>query len=220
MSPRLPDPDIAARLVAVTARLLATEGEAAISARRVAREAGASTMAVYTYYGGMDELLAAVRREGFRRFGIELERPARTADPVADVMAQGWAYRHFALTDRHLYEVMFRGRLADPATAAPHDAEASMATFLSLVHRIERCAASGPWLIDDAVAAAEVVWSAAHGHCTIELSGYHDIAGRDPVASYGRCLLHLAIGFGQDPSAASASLARSRTRARRAGQLA
>jgi AcrR family transcriptional regulator len=220
MSPRLPDPDIAARLLEVAARLLATEGEAAVSARRVAREAGASTMAVYTYYGGMDELLAAVRREGFRRFGLELERPTRTADPVADVMAQGWAYRHFALADRHLYEVMFRSRLADPATAAPEDADASMATFLSLVHRIERCASVGPWLVDDAVAAAEVVWAAAHGHCMIELSGYHETVGRDPVASFGRCLLHLAIGFGQDPAAARAALARSRTRARRAGQLA
>jgi hypothetical protein len=166
----------------------------------------------------MKELLAAVRREGFRRFGLELERPALTSDPVADVMAQGWAYRHFARTERHLYDVMFRAR--PPGAAEVHDdADASMATFLSLVRRIERCGEVGPWLVEDAVSAAEVVWSTAHGHCTIELSGYHTGVGRDPVASYGRCLLHLAIGFGQDPAAAAKALARSRTRARRSGQL-
>jgi AcrR family transcriptional regulator len=218
MSPRRPDPAVAVRLLEVAARLLAVEGPAAVSARRVASEAGASTMAVYTHFGSMDELLAAVRREGFRRFGLELERPALTGDPVADVMAQGWAYRHFALTERHLYDVMFRAR---PPGVVEHqdDAESSMATFLSLVRRIERCGEVGPWLVADAVSAAEVVWSAAHGHCTIELSGYHAGVGRDPVASYGRCLLHLAIGFGQDPAAAAKALTRSRTRARRSGQL-
>lgn len=218
MSPRQPDPAVAVRLLEVAARLLAVEGPAAVSARRVASDAGASTMAVYTHFGGMDELLAAVRREGFRRFGHELERPALTKDPVADVMAQGWAYRHFALTERHLYDVMFSAR-ASGVGDDDGDGEASMATFLSLVRRIERCAEVGPWLVDDAVSAAEVVWSTAHGHCTIELSGYHANVGRDPVAAFGRALLHLAIGFGQEPAAAAQALTRSRARARRGGQL-
>jgi AcrR family transcriptional regulator len=219
MSPRKPDPATALRLVEVTARLLAEEGEPAVSARRVASEAGASTMAVYTHYGSMDQLLAAVRREGFHRFGLELDRPAVTADPVADLMAQGWGYRHFALHDRHLYQVMFRTRLADPRIASAEDAAASMATFGSLTTRLQRCTEAGRLRIDDLVSAGEVVWATAHGHSMIELSGYYAGMGRDPVASYAESLLHLAIGFGDDPAAARASLTKSRTRARRAGQL-
>ena len=45
MSPRRADPDVALRLLEVTARLLADEGLPAVSARRVAADAGASTMA-------------------------------------------------------------------------------------------------------------------------------------------------------------------------------
>lgn len=219
MSPRKPDPTTALRLVEVTARLLAEEGEAAVSARRVASEAGASTMAVYTHYGSMEELLAAVCREGFHRFGLELDRPSVTADPVADLMAQGWGYRHFALQDRHLYQVMFRTGLADPRAGSAEDVAAAMATFGSLMARLEHCAAAGRLQIDDLVSAGEVVWATVHGHSMIELSGYYEGMGRDPVASYAQSLLHLAIGFGDDPAAARASLAKSRTRARRAGQL-
>jgi len=219
MSPRKPDPAVADRLVEVAARLLATEGIGGISARRVAADAGASTMAVYTHFGSMDELLWAVRLEGFRRFGIELERSGMTSDPVADVMAQGWGYRHFALTEPHLYDVMFRSPLANPAELSKQDLDTSFSTFLSLVTHIERCAAAGPWLVEDAYAAAEVVWATVHGHCSIELSGYHRAMGRDPAASYGRCLVNLAIGFGQEPSDARRAASRARARARKRGQL-
>ena len=224
MSPRKLDPAVSLRLVEVAARLLAEEGESAVSARRVATEAGASTMAVYTHFGSMEELLGAVRREGFRRFGLELERAALTADPVADLMAQGWGYRHFAIRDRHLYQVMFQSRLATTFAASTEDAEAALHTFGSMLERIQRCidagrVGAGPCPIEDLHMAGEVVWATVHGHSMIELSGYHETMERDPVASFAGCLLRLVIGFGDDPAAAKASLTRSRARARRAGQL-
>ena len=46
--------DVATRLVEVAARVLAEEGSGAVSARRVTGEAGVSTMAVYTHFGGME----------------------------------------------------------------------------------------------------------------------------------------------------------------------
>jgi AcrR family transcriptional regulator len=219
MSPRRPDPDVALRLLEVTARLLADEGEPAVSARRVATEAGASTMAVYTHYGSMDELLAAVRREGFRRFGEELERAALSADPVADFMAQGWGYRHFALTEPHLYQVMFQTRLADPRGATEADVEAGVGTFLTMLDRVQRCASAGRWTVPDTFLAGEVVWSMVHGHSMIEMTGYHGNLVRDPAASYEECLLRVALAFGDDPDAARTSLAVARRRAKRAGQL-
>ena len=220
MSPRRPDPAVSLRLVEAAARVLADEGEGAVSARRIAGEAGVSTMAVYTHFGSMDDLLAAVRREGFQRFGIELDRPALTADPVADLMAQGWGYRHFALTDRHLYRVLFQPRASTSAPPTEGDIEASMATFGSLLRRIERCVAADRFTIDDVVTTGEVVWSVVHGHSMIELAGHHETMGRDPVASYEACMLHLVIGFGDEPDAARRSLVRSRARAQRIGQLA
>lgn len=219
MSPRKPDPEVALRLVEVAARLLAEEGSAGVSARRVATEAGASTMAVYTHFGSMDELLATVRREGFHRFGAALERFTPTDDAVADLMAQGWAYRAFALEDEHLYRVMFEARGAVSFVASDEDVVAAMATFESLLDRLQRCVDAERFAVDDVALAGEVVWSTSHGHAMIELGGYHASLGRDPRRSFAECLLRMAVGFGDDPQLAAASSTKARARARRAGLM-
>jgi AcrR family transcriptional regulator len=95
------------RLLEVAARLLAEEGPGALSARRVAAEVGASTMAVYTHFGGMRELVRGVAREGFARLAAHLAQVPRSDDPVADIARQGMAYRATALENPHLYAVMF-----------------------------------------------------------------------------------------------------------------
>src|SRR6059058_1445056 len=108
--PRAADPQVRDRIVATAARLLASEGT--VSARRLARELGTSTMVVYTHFGGMDELTRQVMRRGFDGFGSELDRGAVTDDAVADWMTYVWNYRRFARREPHLYAVMFGPRLA------------------------------------------------------------------------------------------------------------
>lgn len=212
MSPRQPDPAVRARLLDAATRRLADGGPEAVSARRVASDAATSTMAVYTHFGSMDDLLAEVWREGFRRFGAALERPGRTDDPVADWMAQGWGYRQFALGEPHLYTVMFREGLAGVRRGTAEDQALALGTFLSLLGRIEACVAAGRWVLDDVPLAGEVVWAAVHGLTVLELSGYHGPAGRDPSAAYAESMLRLSIGFGDHPDAARRSLRRARRR--------
>jgi AcrR family transcriptional regulator len=219
MSPRKPDPEIGARLVEVAARLLAEDGPAGVSARRVATEAGASTMAVYTHFGSMDELLATVRREGYYRFGVALERFAPTADPVADLMAQGWAYRAFALQQEHLYRVMFEARGSASFVASAKDQLAAMATFESLTGRLQACVDAQRFLVDDVQLAGEVVWAGSHGHAMIELGGYHRSLGRDPRRSFAESLLRMAHGFGDKADRAMTSATKARSRAKRAALL-
>jgi AcrR family transcriptional regulator len=216
MSPRQPDPLVRVHLVEAAAQLLATEGRDAVTARRVAGVVGASTQAVYTHFGGMDELLAEIWREGFRRFGEALDQPAVTDDPVADWMAQGWGYRRFALRDRHLYRVMFGDGLVAFRLNDARDLEAASGTFLSLLTRIERCVDAGRWRVDDLYTAGELVWSTVHGHCTIELTGYFEHLGRAPVTTYEAGLRHTAAGFGDDPERIEESARRARRRAARA----
>ena len=95
------------QLIEAAARLLAEQGREAVTARRLAKEVGASTQVLYTHFDGLDDVVAEVWREGFRRFGAVLEEPAVTDDPVADFMAQGYGYRRFGLGNPHLYRVMF-----------------------------------------------------------------------------------------------------------------
>jgi AcrR family transcriptional regulator len=78
-----PPPDVAQRLIEAAARLLADEGPAGLSTRRLAAEVGTSTMAVYTHFGGLPELVRAVVREGFKRLGDHLSAVSETDDPLA-----------------------------------------------------------------------------------------------------------------------------------------
>src|SRR6478735_8170197 len=109
VSPRRSNPQTRPALVDIAARLLADEGPQALSARRIATEAGSSTMAVYTNFGGMSGLVREMVYEGFARLQDYFSHVSRTADPVADIALFGRAYRHNALTNPHLYAVMFGG---------------------------------------------------------------------------------------------------------------
>jgi AcrR family transcriptional regulator len=214
--PRPADPNLNERILEIAARLLATEGRDAVSVRRLARELGTSTMAIYTHFGGMDELYRQVRRRGFAQFGAELARGAVTDDPVADWMTQGWGYRRFALRQPHLYAAMFGQALLSLEQISTADLEAGMATFVALLDRMEACVRAGRWDLDDLTTSGEAVWSAVHGHMTIELTGYFDSIGRNPVLSYCEIMMRLSIGFGDDRETAASSLATARRRAMRA----
>lgn len=202
-------------LIEAAARVLANEGRDAVTARRLAAEVNTSTMALYTHFGSMDELLARTCAEGFARFGVALESPATTDDPVADWILQGWAYRRFALDNPHLYRVMFGEGLRDLRDDERPDGAAAMETFLSLLRRLERCHDAGRLHVDELWRAGEVVWASVHGHMTIELTGYFEALGRDPERAYEECIRRLALGYGADTDALEASMRTARRRARR-----
>jgi AcrR family transcriptional regulator len=211
--PRPAQPDTADRLVDAAARLLAEEGEEAVTARRLGREIGASSMAVYTHFGSMEDVIAATLRHGFQLFGAALDAPSVTNDPVADWMLQGWGYRKFALDNPHLYRVMF-GSPLHMRTVSTDDDDSSMQTFRSLLDRLTKCIEAERFAIDDVWLAGEYVWAVSHGICSIELTGYFDATQRPPEVAFNECMLRSAIGFGDDPARAdrSARVARRRSR--------
>jgi AcrR family transcriptional regulator len=204
------------QLVEAAAQLLAEEGRGAVTARRLASAVGASTQVLYTYFDGVEDVLAEVWREGFRRFGVALDEPAVTADPVADWMVQGWGYRRFATTNPHLYRVMFADGLMAMRLGKEEDMVAAGSTFLSLLTRVERCRDAGRWLVDDLWTAGEVIWSLSHGYASIELQGYFRGTGRDATLTFADCLRRTALGFQDDPERVERSLSAARRRARRA----
>src|SRR5437763_9593343 len=105
-------------LIEAAARLIATEGASGLTLRRVADAVGTSTMAIYTHFGGMPELRRAVRREGFARLAEHLGQVRESEDPVADLALLGRAYYENALSNPHLYRVMFAEQPLDEADAA------------------------------------------------------------------------------------------------------
>lgn len=80
------------RLTEAAARLAAAGGAGALSTRRVATEAGTSTMAVYTHFGSMEALVQAVVSEGFDRLEQRFLAVEPSDDPVRDVARLTAAY--------------------------------------------------------------------------------------------------------------------------------
>ncbi|MDQ6696133.1 MAG: TetR/AcrR family transcriptional regulator [Actinomycetota bacterium] len=205
MSPRAADPDVRTALVETAARLLTEEGPSALTTRRLAREVGASTMAVYTHFGGMDELRAAISVEGFRRLGRRMDLVKHTDDPAADAVALGRAYRRNALANPDLYREMFGTHPADRITD-PADQAMTLNTFLMLVDAMQRSIDAKRLVSDDAWAVAAQVWAALHGIVMLELSGF--LSHADAVRTSDEMMFNLAVGLGDDPALARSSIFR------------
>jgi AcrR family transcriptional regulator len=164
--PKVADPAVRTALIEEAARITAEEGRDALSLRRLTSAVGASTMAVYTHFGGMDELRREVRREGFARLAARLDAVETTRDAVADLCVQGWAYYVNAITNPNLYRAMFMEGPVDEV-----DEEVGMDTFDKLVAGVARAMETGRFDAGDPVSLATQLWVTAHGIVTLELAG-------------------------------------------------
>ena len=180
--------DVHRRLIEVAADLLSEEGPGALSARRLAREAETSTMAVYTHFGGMPALVRAVVAEGFARLYDRVAEVEPSDDPLADLVASGVAYRAHALADPHLYLVMFGSASLGRYRLTQVELEVGMAAFDQLVGVVERVMAAGAIRAGDPRAVAGQFWVALHGYVMIELSGLSHVVD-DPEAQILQPLL-------------------------------
>jgi AcrR family transcriptional regulator len=187
------DPAVRAALIEAAAARVVAGGADAVSVRGVAADVGASTQAVYTYFGSKDDLLRAVVVEAFARLDTRLREVPRTVEPIADLLAVGLAYRANALANANLYRVMFdRNPLAlsspvDHATT-DDDLDIGLDAFLALVDAVRRCTDAGH-LVGDPGAIAVQVWAVAHGTVSLELAGFLDADGETVFAAAGRNLI-------------------------------
>lgn len=158
------------RLVDEGARILAADGPAALSLRKVATAAGVSTMPVYTLFGDKRGLLAAMHREAFRRLSAALGAVPAGDDPLAYLGLLGFAYRQSALDGPHLYGLMF-GHLAPDLSVDAEGKAAAEAAYRPLVAAVERAQAAGVLVDGDPEHIALHLWAVAHGMVSLELNG-------------------------------------------------
>ncbi|MEV6986779.1 TetR/AcrR family transcriptional regulator [Sphaerisporangium sp. NPDC051017] len=211
MRPRRSKPKTRAALVDIAARLLADEGPEALSARRIASEAGSSTMAVYTNFGGMSGLVREMVYEGFARMENYFSHVTPTEDPVADMALFGRAYRHNALTNPHLYAVMFGGASLGGFSLSAEDRQYGRFTLSTVVECATRCIEAGRFRTGDAELVAHQLWTAIHGLVTLELGDYL-IEPCDADRVFEAQLTSLMIGVGDTLEAATGSVASSEAR--------
>lgn len=200
MSPRAANPAVRPALIQAAARLLATGGPGNLSTRRLAAEVGTSTMTIYTHFGSMDDLHAAVRSDGFARIASALGSHAAGEDSVANLAAGGMAYLDAALAEPELYRAMFNHR-------PPPGDDAGNEVFDLLVDRVRRCIEAARFTDADPSQCptwAGEVWTALHGMATLALAGV--LPGDSHRFLLTDMIFRLAIGFGDDPVTARRSV--------------
>ena len=100
--------DFRERLCEAAEKLFAERGPDAVTMRQLAAELGVSPMTPYRYFEDKNEILAAVRTNGFNRFAEALEAARdKASTPRAKGAAVGEAYMTFALEHPHTYKLMF-----------------------------------------------------------------------------------------------------------------
>ncbi len=180
--------------------MLATDGRQALSTRRLAAEVGTSTMAVYTHFGSMDRLHHEVRRDGFARLCAEIDALPQTKDPVADLAALTLTYVDTGAGDPQLYRAMF----TDRSPAEDDEGKGVFERFLTAVRRcieVDRFDAAEGTLTR---AWAAQIWVAAHGMITLaHAEMLPESANRFLVTDM---ICRLAVGYGDRPVAAQASV--------------
>jgi AcrR family transcriptional regulator len=204
--------NVRAELLHAAVEILDKDGPDALQTRKIAGAAGTSTMAVYTHFGGMSALIAAVAEQGLCQFDAALTM-APTADPVADLIATGIAYRRFAIERPHMYRLMFGSTSAhginapalDVLTLSLAEINDHYPSFAHVVRGVHRSMLAGRIAAgsasDDAtvVAVAARFWASIHGFVMLELAGYYGAQGSAVGPVLGALTANLLISLGDSP---------------------
>jgi AcrR family transcriptional regulator len=199
--------------------LLDDHGPDALQTRKVAGAAGTSTMSVYTHFGGMRALIAAVADEGLRQFDEALT-VSQSEDPVADLFIVGGAYRRYAIERPHMYRLMFGSTSAHGINAPAHNVltltvaeiEERYPSFAHVVRGVHRCMQAGRITVgsadDDAavVATAAQFWALIHGFVMLELAGYYGDDGSALTPVLGAMTSNLLVALGDSKDRVAQSL--------------
>src|SRR5262245_27889991 len=155
--------------------MLASDGVAAFTTRKVAEGAATSTPAVYELFGDKAGLVREMFLEGFRWLRRRFDRLADTTDPRADLVRVVGTLRAFVRENPALAEVMFSRPFADFDPGAG-EREAGDAARGSVVGRVRRCIDAGV-LAGNETDIAHVLVSLVQGLAATERPG---LPGRSP----------------------------------------
>jgi AcrR family transcriptional regulator len=158
------------RVLAAAVRMLASDGVAEFTTRRVAQQAKTSTPAVYELFGDKAGLVREMFFEGFRALGRRLNELTPTEDPRADLIGVIRSFRLFVRDNPVLAELMFSRPFADfdPGLA---ERRAGDEVRQLIVAAVRRCVTAGV-IRGDETDIAHVIVATAQGLAGQETAGW------------------------------------------------
>jgi AcrR family transcriptional regulator len=163
-------PEMRERVLQAAMDMLASDGVAEFTTRRLARHAGTSTPAVYELFGDKAGLVREVFFEGFRLLRQYLDEVRPSQDPRAELISVIASLRMFAREHSVLADLMFSRPFAD-FDPGPAERRAGDEVRLFIVAAVRRCARAGV-LEGDEVDIAHVIVAMAQGLAGQETAGW------------------------------------------------
>lgn len=170
--------DLRRLLLEHAGRLLLQDGPEGLSLRKLASEAGTSTMAVYTLFGNKEALRIALFEEGFDRLADTHDATPRHPEPILWLWNLACSYRDFALQNPALYGLMVS--LTLPVLSSlrrecePSRVITQHRAYANLIAPVEACIAAGSMPEKPgAQVIADTLWATVHGLCSLELAGFY-----------------------------------------------
>lgn len=165
--------DTSKALLDAAHKLLAEVGPDALTVRRIATEAGMSTMNVYSRFGGKDGVIDELYADGYRRLFAVIDAVPERDDVAHELMEVARTYRKFAIDNPTYYGIMLQSAVSGFSPSQP-SIDLAAGGLQGLVARIRRGQASGQ-ISDaehhDAVECAAWLWATCHGMISLELDG-------------------------------------------------
>jgi len=147
--------------------IIGSEGVAALSMRAIAERIDYSPAGLYEYYGGKDEIIAAVCDEAFDQLTQALRNTDPTLPPAESLRECGVNYVRFAIENTDAFLLMFTNA---PLTAPPDTpAEAMLRqspAFMVLYAAVQRCVDAGVFTAQPdygVLSMAITCWQMVHG---------------------------------------------------------
>lgn len=152
-------------------RLLAEVGPDALTVRRIANEAGMSTMNVYSRFGGKDGVIDELYRDGYERLIAAIAAVESTDDTASDMLQIAHAYRDFAGANPTYYGIMFRSTVPGftPSARSVELAMTGLAQFVDRVHDGQQRGHIVDVAAFEPTAIAAWLWATCHGLVSLEL---------------------------------------------------
>jgi AcrR family transcriptional regulator len=199
--PREHDERTRERLLEAAEHVSAAEGWDAVTIRRVAREAGTSTRAVYALFDSKEGLEQALHEAMFARLRELLVASPASDDPRGDLLGQALAYRHWAIESPQRYAIAmhrFLGPRSGPRSA--RGLAVARAALAELQRAVGRCRAAGLLGTHDPDEVVLQLRVLVHGLAEFENIG---LLGPDPEAAWRAATEALVDGLGHARRAAA-----------------
>ncbi|WP_327588043.1 TetR/AcrR family transcriptional regulator [Nonomuraea sp. NBC_00507] len=195
--PREHDEQTRRALLAVAGDLLASEGSAGVSVRRVSQEAQTTTRAVYSLFGDKEGLLRALYQQAAETMRRHHEAVPEHDDPLVEITALALAYRTAAREEPNLYGLFMSGSVPGFRPVGD-DARLARRSLARVVQALQRFADAGELPGRDPRLVGQQLWGLVHGLATLELQG-HLGPSDQAEARWRDAVLATVTGYRQPP---------------------